>query len=256
MTSGGFGARAEKIGVSCEQVGSLKIDSVTLTQADSSTDSSFPVSISSIAPVPRSCTTLFVGSTKLGNLHERLTESHRLILKGAPGIGKTETAIQYCKHYKNYYSDRVCWLRAEDPDPDITMLEFLARVSSSTVKSDKKDSLSRQIQSYWDYWKDDKFLLVIDNLRDYQNVSNLLPSQSDFFYCLFISNSTLRLPTFGNINISPLSESESIELLRHLVGSKKVIENEDIYAYFCKEVGYNPYCLHQLASVLTFQEAL
>ena len=217
MTSGGFDSRAEKIGVNCEKVSSLQISNVSLDRPVEADFNARPLSVRSIAPVPSSRTTLFAGIARLNKIHEKLAKGQRLVLKGPPGIGKTEFAIQYCQKYRNYYADRICWIQPEEQDPDIKLLEFLNCVSPSTATNDKDRLPATQIKSHWDYWKGDRLLIVVDNLKENQNIDSLLPPQREYFKCLFTSNSTLKIPTFKSLNIAPLSDLESLELLRHLI---------------------------------------
>lgn len=210
---------------------------------------------SSLAPVPAPGTIEYVDRCdQLGDLEACIAKHRKVLVRGIPGIGKTELTGQYCRRNRDAYSGNICWINSEEPFPEITLRNFLCRVVPGDVNFSDDVPVTTQILNYWEHWPCHKFLLVFDNLTRSKDISFLLPPPGDWFHCLVTSNSMRQLSLFRGFDVAPLEPADAFELLRHRLGDE--VDNDPaFYMQLCRRVHYHPDCVHRIASVFLEEEA-
>lgn len=99
--------------------------------------------------VPTKRAEIFVGGQYLVDIHRHLTSNNRLgvghgrvfVIRGGPGMGKTETALQYASTYAGAYS-KIVWIRAGSE------LEIFQSFRSVVETLRIEDSRDPQITTY------------------------------------------------------------------------------------------------------------
>ena len=115
---------------------------------------------------------------ELERLHKNFTTGKGLVtqaLTGLGGIGKTQTALEYAKRYREEYQT-VFWAQAENREVlfgDMTTLAGLLQLPAHNLSEQKVvvGAVTRwlEVNTHW--------LLILDNVDDLALVRELLPSR-------------------------------------------------------------------------------
>jgi tetratricopeptide (TPR) repeat protein len=123
----------------------------------------------------------FVGRKDLmQRLHDKLTSNKHatltqpLAISGLGGIGKTQTAIEYCYRHRNEYS-YILWINATTSETLTTSFIELARLLKLPERKEKDQSLIVAAVKTW-FRKNSDWLAIFDNADDLALVSDYLPS--------------------------------------------------------------------------------
>ncbi|MGW4116264.1 GNAT family N-acetyltransferase [Actinosynnema sp. NPDC004786] len=156
--------------------------------------------------------------------------SRLCVLDGQPGIGKTTLAVWWGDTARDLFPDGQVYvdLRGFDPTREAVTPEAAARmilgalhVPPSSIPSDPDDRLAL-LRSTLD---DRRLLLIIDNVRESEQVRPLLPRSRGCFtvvtarhrlYGLVVHHDAERVP------LPPLSDEESVHLLEQRLGHHRV----------------------------------
>jgi tetratricopeptide (TPR) repeat protein len=173
--------------------------------------------------LPRSGVVEFVGrNIELGKIHRKLKDSQKADLfavSGMGGVGKTELVLQYAHRYKNLYKGGICWLQARSKDIGTQVVQF----SRSRLNLNPSEDLEilEQVGHCWTYWPEGDVLLVIDDVTNFNAIKNYLPAGKPRFKVLITTR--LRLgASIPKVAINVLSETESITMLKALIGQDRV----------------------------------
>ena len=136
--------------------------------------------------LPNSGIAQFVGRADvLTQLDQQLQKGDRVAistLTGMPGIGKSELALQYAWRDwpKQTYRGGLCCLNVADSDPGLSILSFAQIHLGLTLP--EEGELVERVRYVWQGWlknEQDQTLIIFDDVRDYQQVKDYLPSQTD-----------------------------------------------------------------------------
>jgi tetratricopeptide (TPR) repeat protein len=202
--------------------------------------------------IPSSNTDKFVGREQdLISLHEQLQQNQTVAIaavEGMGGVGKTELAIQYSLLYLqlNTYPGGICWLRARDEDLGLQIVNF-ARTDLGLQPPDDLE-LPERVRWCWKRWQKGNTLIVIDDVKNYSEITLYLPAQESQFKVLITTR--LKLDLAGSLFLEVLSESDALLLLTQLLGEEKVTNELAIARELCQRLGYLPLALQLVGQYL------
>jgi tetratricopeptide (TPR) repeat protein len=131
-------------------------------------------------------------------------------LYGIGGIGKTLLATEYAARHQNKYSS-VLWLNAASRDLlHANLLSLSDQLGIPTTKDMDEQQRFAAIQRWLRHH--DRWLLVLDNLDDFQLLDQLVPTQSDG-HVLVITHSQATGPLAHAIAVEPLDANDAALLL-------------------------------------------
>lgn len=159
-------------------------------------------------------------------------------------MGKTELAIQYSLlHLQlNTFPGGICWLRARNEDLGLQIVNF-ARTDLGLQPPDDLE-LPERVRWCWQRWHEGNTLLILDDVKGYNEIERYLPLQPSQFKVLITTR--LKLDLAGSLFLEILSESDALSLLSQLLGQEKVTNELATAKELCQRLGYLPLAL-QLA---------
>jgi tetratricopeptide (TPR) repeat protein/DNA-binding XRE family transcriptional regulator/DNA polymerase III delta prime subunit len=173
-----------------------------------------------------------------------------IAIDGPPGVGKTALALRLAHQVKDRFPDGQMYvdLHGYSPDaqpsrPDVVLEEFL--VALGTSASAIPSATGQRAALYRSLLAGSCVLLVLDNAHDSRQVEQLLPGAAG---CGVIVTSRRRLSGLQmrqeqRLTLGPLSENESIALLRTVIGSERTDDEPEATAGLARRCGYLPLAL-------------
>jgi tetratricopeptide (TPR) repeat protein/DNA-binding XRE family transcriptional regulator len=169
---------------------------------------------------------------------------------GPPGVGKTALALRLAHHVKERFPDGQMYvdLHGYSPDaqpsrPDVVLEEFL--VALGTNASAIPAGTGQRAALFRSLLAGSRILLVLDNAHDSRQVEQLLPGAPG---CGVIVTSRRRLSGLQmrqeqRLTLGPLSEAESVALLRTVIGSDRTDDEPEATAGLARRCGHLPLAL-------------
>ncbi|NEQ81636.1 MAG: tetratricopeptide repeat protein [Moorea sp. SIO2I5] len=199
----------------------------------------------------------FVGrDEQLKELHQQLQEKERIaitaVVSGMAGVGKTELAIQYAQRQKQQstYPAGICWIQVQESNPGLQLLSFAK--SQLNLNPPEDWELLEQLDYCWSRWPplDGDVLIILDDVRDYEDIENYLPPQEYRFKVLITTRKYWLSESFEQLRLEVLDEQAALELLGSFIGKSR-LEKEPIAAsQLCNDLGYLPLGLELVARFL------
>ncbi len=189
----------------------------------------------------------------LAEIHRTLTDDGRAVLgqaiAGLGGIGKTQTAIEYCHRYRDEY-DAVFWIRAATV-PEIRagfvkVAELLALPEAQGTDEAVVLEAVRRFFATHDGW-----LLVFDNADRPAKLKPFLPTDGGRF--LLTSRASTGFASVGirkpfHLEVLPPEEAEALLLARVEREDDASAEEREAVAELAEELGYLALALEQAAA--------
>ena len=180
---------------------------------------------------------------------------HRLAIYGLGGVGKTQLAIEYVFSYKHEYNG-IYWISAVNKAEILSGLRDIAQATSCLgTDSLKPDDVPNAVLQW--LRKQNKWLLVLDNLDDISAVMGNLPELPCEGHVLITTRdqSSIR-PLAEPFEIDVLDRSEATDLLllrADLVVGDTIPGSGNIKVEASKiaiELGFLPLAIEQAASFI------
>ncbi|KAJ5442003.1 hypothetical protein N7445_005010 [Penicillium cf. griseofulvum] len=209
--------------------------------------SKFPIHAVKITDNP-----LFVGrKVQLDNLYNILVAQNNesnpvaCTLHGNPGVGKTETALQFASQYKDKF-DASFWVNADPHQGTETLRTFcnigirLGLFEDEEIHEGKIESIIR-----WFSEAEQSWLLIFDNVVDWISIARYWPNSSKKNSAIIITSqqTTPWVPTSNLITMEYLNEDVGCTLLlrRTELAGKRVKDHERHLArQISNELGGSP----------------
>lgn len=171
-------------------------------------------------------------------------------IDGPPGVGKTALALRLAHQVKERFPDGQMYvdLHGYSPDaqpsrPDVVLEEFL--VALGTSASAIPSGTGQRAALFRSLLAGSRILLVLDNAHDSRQIEQLLPGAPG---CGVIVTSRRRLSGLQmrqdqRMTLGPLSEDESVALLRTVIGTERADDEPEATAGLARRCGYLPLAL-------------
>jgi transcriptional regulator with XRE-family HTH domain/tetratricopeptide (TPR) repeat protein len=145
---------------------------------------------------------------------------------GMGGVGKTALAVHAAHLAAATFSDGHLYidLRGYGPGDVITPVEALGQLLRSLGVDDRTipDDVNEAAALYRSRLADQRMLVLLDNANGAAQVTPLLPGAPGSAVLVTSRRALMTLPGFQQINLAPLSESDSVELLSRVAGGMRV----------------------------------
>jgi tetratricopeptide (TPR) repeat protein len=110
----------------------------------------------------------------LARLHDELMAKGTAAVSGMPGVGKTQTAVEYAHRHRSEYK-LILWARAETRETLISdYLNIATTLQLSEVRAQEQDLAVRAVKRWFDANPD--WLLILDNADDLTLTREFLPT--------------------------------------------------------------------------------
>jgi tetratricopeptide (TPR) repeat protein len=150
------------------------------------------------------------------------------LLRGAPGVGKSEALLEFCHRFGGSY-DVVWWLRADASENVRASLAALGDALGEPTAQELSGHI-RALRARADE-TGERWLLVCDELDDVEmlgEVTDLLPAPSADCHILFAARGGQGPAPAGAVQVAPFSRGESEALLLTLLPGLKPSHARDV----------------------------
>jgi hypothetical protein len=176
--------------------------------------------------------------------------NHRVALYGMGGVGKTQTAIAYVYANQTKY-DKIYWISAATEASLFSGFQDIAsRTRCVTVAADSDPKKVAKLVLGW-LRKQDKWLVIIDNLDQIEIAKDYLPDRGPNKHTLITTRNPRAkgIPARG-LEVPLPDPRESIEMLC-ILSDMDIISNDDHAKSVVEELQYLPLAIDQAASYVS-----
>ena len=120
----------------------------------------------------------------LNDIYHALSAHDVVALTGKGGIEKSQLAIQYAwqQQAKNNYPGGILWLNGLSQNLGIQIINFAAQYLNINVL--QENALIERVSYCWNHWPEGKVLIIIDDVRDYEDIQPYLATLDNRFQVL------------------------------------------------------------------------
>jgi tetratricopeptide (TPR) repeat protein len=178
-------------------------------------------------------------------------DNHRIALYGMGGIGKTQTALQYVYNNRSHY-DRIYWVSAVNQASLLAGFQKIAKTARLTTPTPATPTQIAEIVLAW-LRLEQSWLIVIDNLDDFEAVKGFLPENSVERHTLITTRNrnSSGIPAEG-VEVPLLDRDDAIALLSVLAKITVTPESteERQAEAIVEQLGYLPLAIEQAAAYI------
>ncbi|GAA1602041.1 BTAD domain-containing putative transcriptional regulator [Kribbella sancticallisti] len=178
-------------------------------------------------------------------------------ISGPPGAGKTALAVRVAHRLRNRYPDGQWYVRldgAGDSERDpLEVLRLLLELAGAEALAGDADTLSARLRSLL---ADKQVLILLDDAKDSQQVRPLLPGSRNSAVLVTSRNELAGLSVLDSAlgtTVAVLELGEAVELLRAVVGAKRVDREPQAAEELARLCGCLPLALRIAASHLALR---
>lgn len=191
----------------------------------------------------------FVGRDKeLDIIHNQIQQNEISAIVGMGGIGKTELAIQYALKFQELYQGGICCFElSKNIDLGTQIVEY-----ARTINLNPPEDLGPigKVAYCWQQWSTGDFLVILDNVIDYNSIKPYLPPVHLCFKVLLTSRKLFGR-SIKQWSVDVLDETSALELLADLMGEEERLKKEPKTAKsLCNWLGYLPLGLETVGRYL------
>ena len=172
---------------------------------------------------------------------------------GTGGIGKSALACHFAELFKDSFPDGVFGLRVDGKSIDAVAREFVRSAGELLEAEDDRDAATIMQETF----RHRRALLIFDN-ADNAAIKALRPGGDR---CAVIVTTrdrhlpiSLGVPDFGRIDLPPLPELESRQLLGKLLGKDRVASEQEAADEIIELVGNLPLALRIVGAILQLEQ--
>ncbi|MFF7733232.1 FxSxx-COOH system tetratricopeptide repeat protein [Streptomyces sp. NPDC007984] len=161
-------------------------------------------------------------------LHGLAAQGRPCLLRGAPGVGKSEALLEFCHRFGGSY-DVVWWLRADASENVRSSLAALGDALGEPTAQELSGHI-RALRARADE-RGERWLLVCDELDDVallDEVTDLLPEPSGDCHILFAARGGPEGAPAGAVRVAPFARGESEALLLTLLPGLRPSHARDV----------------------------
>ena len=175
--------------------------------------------------------------------------SHRVILHGLGGVGKTQIALQYAHTHRDIYGS-VFWVSGVNDATLLTGFQDIAKRSGciNDIGTLEPTEIAIRVLSWLN--AQNRWLLVIDNLDDDCVIEKYLPYSSPFKHTIITTrNEHCDIPAEKlEVGILDLDDSRDLLLTRSKIAATTDVHNEA--TKIVSLLGYLPLAIEQAAAYI------
>ncbi|HEV2636482.1 MAG TPA: BTAD domain-containing putative transcriptional regulator [Actinocrinis sp.] len=174
------------------------------------------------------------------------------VIVGQGGAGKTTLAVHVAHRMAERFPDGQLFARlrtGDRPTSPADVLERFLRALGAT-RTVLPEGVEERAEMYRDLLGKRRMLIVLDDAMSEQQITALLPGNSQ---CSVIVTSRKRLtglPSAGRIEVGGFSPHSAVELLTRLVGKDRIEAEPESVTALCTQCGYLPLALRIVAARL------
>ncbi|HZE38061.1 MAG TPA: BTAD domain-containing putative transcriptional regulator, partial [Stackebrandtia sp.] len=200
-------------------------------------------------------TATFTGRTEhLAALDELLASTRKTAvvsaIAGMGGAGKTALAVHWAHKVRSHFPDGQLYinLRGWDERPPVTPIEAVTRflVALGVTPEKVPSEIDEAVALYRSHVKNARVLVVLDNARTADQVRPLLPGGTSNLALITSRDQLLELTTHDDavpVRLDTLSQAESIKLLEHILGPRRLNEDPESAVMIAQLCGHLPLAL-------------
>ncbi|MBW4598551.1 MAG: tetratricopeptide repeat protein [Calothrix sp. FI2-JRJ7] len=193
----------------------------------------------------------FVGrECELNTLHEKLKQPRLIAISavaGMGGVGKTELVTRYARQHEAYYLGGICWINARNTNLGAEIVRFYQmHVDTSAKVPQNLDGKllhpNEQAIWCWNHWKPSSglVLVILDDVTDLRSCREVLPTNNRFNVLITTRLRNLDPNVVDEMSLNVLSPEDSLQLLKVLVGEKRIQREKQTAQELCQWLGYLP----------------
>ncbi|MGW7531819.1 AfsR/SARP family transcriptional regulator [Amycolatopsis sp. NPDC054798] len=169
-----------------------------------------------------------------------------MVITGKRGTGKTSLAVHVSHSMKDRFSGGQLFVdlhgsstRPLHPNDVLERFIRLLGVSASEIPA----SLDERAETYRNILADRQVLITLDDAADESQITPLLPGSATAAVVVTSTRRLTGIPAARHVEVGVFNDRESLDLLRRIVGTARILAQPDAAAAIAKVCGHLPLAL-------------